>query len=113
MKDDLDMKTKTDVLDFVISFIVDHEKRMDQHAEKLERIVDDISRKRYRVTKSRAAKDRPAQPGVFSITVHNPEEFEKIRSIKVEWEESERRFYPERPDIDSVLRDIDYTLRDY
>jgi hypothetical protein len=40
MTDEPTLRTKTDVLDLVISFMMEHEKQMDQMLERIERVAD-------------------------------------------------------------------------
>jgi uncharacterized coiled-coil protein SlyX len=113
MRDEIGVKSKTDVLDFVINFIVEHEKRMDQMTERLERITEKFGKRRYAVRKAKSpVKIQNPEPGTFTITIHNPEEFEPIKSIRIDWEDKEKRFYPDEVELDSILKDIEYTLGD-
>ena len=108
-------KSKTDVLDFVISFIVEHEKRMDHydreagedHGEAREEEVRSQGTKRESPVKV----DNP-EPGTFTISIHNPEDFDPIKSIRIEWKDTGKVFHPDDLEFDSILKDIEYTLRD-
>ena len=113
MRDEMGVKTRTDVLDFVISFIVEHEKRMDQMTERLERITENLGKRRYAVRKAESPVeiDRP-EPGTFTITIHNPEDFDPIKSVRIDWKDTRRIFHPDDLGFDSILHDIEYTLRD-
>jgi hypothetical protein len=113
MRDEIGMKSKTDVLDFVISFIVEHEKRMDIMTERLERITERLGKKRYVVRNSESPVkiDNP-EPGTFTITIHNPEDFEPIKSVRIDWKDTEKIFHPDDLEFDSILHDIEYTLKD-
>ncbi|MDH5792694.1 MAG: hypothetical protein OEZ44_10975, partial [Candidatus Bathyarchaeota archaeon] len=44
MSDEPTLRTKTDVLDLVIGFIVEHEKRMDEMVARMESMVEKMSR---------------------------------------------------------------------
>jgi uncharacterized coiled-coil protein SlyX len=113
MRDEIGVKSKTDVLDFVISFIVEHEKRMDQMTERLERITEKLGRRRYSVKKRESpVKVENPEPGTFTISIHNPEDFEPIKSIRIEWDDSRKVFRPNEGEFDSILNDIEYTLWD-
>jgi len=112
MRDEIGVKSKTDVLDFVISFIVEHEKRMDEMTERLERITEKMGKRRYSVRKESPVKVENPAPGTFTISIHNPEDFEPIKSIRIEWDDSKKVFHPDDVEFDSILNDIEYTLRD-
>ncbi len=113
MRDETGVKTKTDVLDLVISFIVEHEKRMDQMTERLERITENLGKRRYAVKmKESPVKIENPEPGTFTIAIHNPEEFDSIKSIKIEWKDAGKIFHPDDVEFDSILNDIEYTLWD-
>ena len=113
MRDEMGVKSKTDVLDFVISFIVEHEKRMDQMTDRLERITEKLGKRRYAVrkTESPVKVDNP-EPGTFTISIHNPEGFDPIKSVTINWKDSGKAFHPDDLEFDSILKDIEYTLRD-
>ncbi len=119
MRDEMGVKTRTDVLDFVISFIVEHEKRMDHMTERLERITEKLGKKRYAVKKVESPTKRESpvkvdnpEPGTFTISIHNPEDFDPIKSIRIEWKDTGKVFHPDDLEFDSILKDIEYTLRD-
>jgi len=113
MNDELNVRTKTDVLDLVISFIMEHEKQMDTMTERLERIAEKLSRNDYRLGKDTPTAGAQApQHGTFTITINNPEEFERIKSIKIDWETDEDMPPSQSPEMDSILSDIEYTLKD-
>lgn len=113
MRDEIGIKSKTDVLDFVISFIVEHEKRMDQMTERLERITEKLGKGRHSVKKINSpVKIENPTPGTFIISINNPEGFEPIKSIKIEWDDTQKMFHHDYREFDSILKDIEYTLRD-
>jgi hypothetical protein len=90
MRDEIGVKSKTDVLDFVISFIVEHEKRMDHMTERLERITENLGRRKYAVRKTESP----------------------IKSIRIDWKDTRKIFHPDDLEFDSILKDIEYTLKD-
>ncbi len=113
MRDEIGMKSKTDVLDFVISFIVEHEKRMDQMTMRLEKITENLGKRRYAVKKAKSPmKIENPEQGTFTITIHNPEEFDPIKSITIDWKDTGKIFHPDDLEFDSILHDIEYTLKD-
>ncbi len=113
MRDEIGVKSKTDVLDFVISFIMEHEKRMDQITKRLEMITEKMGKRKYAVSKSESpVKIENPAPGIFTISIHNPEEFEAIKSIRIDWKDKGKTFLPDEVEFDSILNDIEYTLWD-
>lgn len=113
MSDEPTLKTRADVLDLVIGFITEHEKQMDRMIERLERVIERLSRN-SRSMESSLTHQGPDMygPTVFKLTVNNPERYEKIRSIKIEWETEEREYTPELSEIDAILDKIEYTFKD-
>ena len=113
MRDEIGTKSKTDVLDFVISFIVEHEKRMDHMTERLERVTEKLVKKRYSVRKTESpVKIDNSEPGTFTISIKNPEDFDPIKSIRIDWKDTGKNFHPDKREFDSILKDIEFTLRD-
>lgn len=113
MSDEPTLKTRADVLDLVIGFIMDHEKQMDRMIGRLERIVERLSRNSRRMESSLTRQDSSAyQPTIFKLSVNNPDRYEKIKSIKIEWETEEKEYTPELSEIDTILDKIEYTFRD-
>jgi hypothetical protein len=112
MTDESGLSTKTDVLDFVISFIVEHEKRMDQMVERLERASEKLSRSSGRTTATLPPDTTKHQPNLFTMTINNPEDYDRLKSVKIDWESGHREFTPEISEIDSILDKIDFRFRD-
>ena len=112
MTDESGLGTKTDVLDFVISFIVEHEKRMDQMVERLERAAEKLSKTRGQTTATFPPDTGRYQPNLFTMTINNPEDYDRIKSVKIDWESGRREFTPEISEIDSILDKIDFRFRD-
>jgi hypothetical protein len=111
MSDEPSQKTKTEVLDLIISFIMDHEKRMDQIVERMER----LSERTYRSSKRIATQTIRAphdEADIFTLTISNPDDYDKIKAVKIEWETGESVYTPELSEIDSILDKIDFTFRD-
>ncbi len=106
MTDEPTLRTKTDVLDLVISFMVEHEKQMDQMLERIERVADKLSSKRTRVNPLSAAVEttgyRPDK-----LTIDNAENYGPIKSIKIDWEKPERNLDPESQKVLSFLEEIE------
>lgn len=112
MTDEPSLKTKTDVLDLVISFIMDHEKRMDQMVERLEKLTGKLPNRSHSLNDSPTPQGNAlSQPDVFSLVINNPREFDKIRSIKIDWEMTRGEFTSESS-FDTILNDIEDKLRE-
>jgi hypothetical protein len=105
MTDEPTLRTKTDVLDLVISFMVEHEKQMDQMLERIERVADKLSSKRTRVNPLSAAVETTGyRPDKLTITIDNAENY---GSIKIDWEKPERDLDPESQKVLSFLEEIE------
>lgn len=112
MSDEPTLKTKTDVLDLVIGFMVEHEKRMDQMVGRLGRIAERLSRNSNRIYGAHEPKEPPTrQSALFTLTINNPGDYEKLKSIKIEWETGQREFNPELSEIDAILDQIEHTFK--
>lgn len=111
MSDEPSQKTKTDVLDLIISFIREHEKRMDDIVERMERLSERAHRSRNRIA-TKTVKTPYSKTDVFTLTISNPDDYDKIKAVKIEWETGEAVYTPELSEIDSILDKIDFTFRD-
>jgi hypothetical protein len=108
MTDEPTLRTKTDVLDLVISFMMEHEKQMDQMLERIERIADRLSSKKTRVNPLSAAFETTRyQPDKLTITIDNTENHGPIKSIKIDWEKPEYEVDPESQEVLSFLEEIE------
>jgi hypothetical protein len=111
MSDEPSMKTKTDVLDLIIRFIREHEKRMDEIVERMERLSEREYRSRNRIA-TETFKIPHRKADVFTMTISNPDDYDKIKAVKIEWETGEAVYTPELSEIDDILDKIDFTFRD-
>jgi hypothetical protein len=111
MSDEPNQKTKTDVLDLIISFIREHEKRMDEIVERMERLSEREYRSRNRIA-TETFKTPHRKADVFTLTISNPDDYDKIKAVKIEWETGEAVYTPELSEIDDILDKIDFTFRD-
>lgn len=86
MTDEPSFKTKTDVLDLIISFLMEHEKQMDQMLHRVERMAETLAR-RDLYTEQAPVRNNPAvlQPHAFTLTINNPESFRELKSLRIEW----------------------------
>ncbi len=112
MADESSLQTKTDILDLVISFVMEHEKRMDEIVERLEQLSARMARMSIRGRQPDSFDSILRKPDVFTLTINNPEGYDKIKGIKIEWEDAEKEFTPEISEIDAILDKIDFTFRD-
>lgn len=110
MSDEPTLRTKTDVLDLVIGFIVEHEKRMDEMIARMERMVEKMSRGLQHTSASPTIPPRH-RPDGFTLTISNPENYDKIKSIMVEWEAGQKEFTPELSEIDAILDEIEHAFK--
>ena len=87
LTDEPSIKTKADVLDLIISFLMEHEKHMDQTLQRIERIADILLRNaRHREPIPAPNQQGGIQPHAFTLNITNPDNFKKLRSLKIEWE---------------------------
>ena len=86
MEDEIPVKTKTDVLDLIISFLMDHEKRMDQITRRLETLIDKKSKIGNNLEQDQAHHLTRPQANAFTITITNPVNFKEMKSLTIEWE---------------------------
>jgi adenylate cyclase class IV len=113
MTDEPNLRTKTDVLDLVISFMMDHEKKMDQMLERIERVADKLSQKRgYTKHMSAPIETAEYQADKFTITIDNPENYGPMRSIKIDWEKPQQDVDLKRPEILDFLKEIEQIYRE-
>lgn len=112
MADESSLQTKTDILDLVISFVMEHEKRMDEIVERLEQLSARMARMSIRGKQPDSFDSILRKPDVFTLTINNPEGYDKIKGIKIEWEDTEKEYTPEISEIDAILDKIDFTFRD-
>jgi hypothetical protein len=112
MTDESSLQTKTDILDLVISFVMEHEKRMDEIVERLEHLSARMARMSIRGRQPDSFDSILRKPDVFTLTINNPEGYDNIKGIKIEWEDAEKEYTPEISEIDAILDKIDFTFRD-
>ncbi|MBA7600519.1 hypothetical protein ES703_07575 [subsurface metagenome] len=112
MADESSLQTKTDILDLVISFVMEHEKRMDEIVERLEHLSARMARMNIRGRQPDSFDSILRKPDVFTLTINNPEGYDNIKGIKIEWEDTEKEYTPEISEIDAILDKIDFTFRD-
>ena len=86
LTDEPALKTKTDVLDLIISFLMEHEKQMDHMLQRLEGIVETLSKSgRYIEQVSASQYPKESQPNSFTLTITSPDNFEGMKSLNIEW----------------------------
>ena len=106
MTDEPSTKTKTDVLDLIISFLMEHEQQLDQTLQRLEKLVERLSERSDRLDPEppRRTSPRP-QPGAFTLTISNPGSFEEMKSLKIEW-----RANPDASERSRVIGEIERAI---
>lgn len=113
MSDEPPMKTKTDVLDLIIGFLMEHEKQLDGIVERLETLTEEKLRNRLQIDEPR--KEDPvtiAQPDSLTLTINNPDGARTIKSIKIEWEETKTDTGQTSAKVRAMLDEIDNVLRE-
>jgi len=113
MTDEPTLRTKTDVLDLVISFMMEHEKQMDQMLERLERLADKLSTNDVRVDPMSAPIEvTEHQADKFTIAIGNPEKYGRMKSIKIDWETPQIDVDPKSREILEFLEEIEQIYRE-
>lgn len=111
MTDEPYLKNKTDVLDLVISFLMEHEKQMDQTTRRLEMIVETLSKRgrgiEYPPTPRYTEETRPDS---FTITINNPNSFEELRSLKIEWGPKGGDRVDAEMDANRIVRETEHAI---
>jgi hypothetical protein len=108
MSDEPTLKTRTDVLDLVIGFIVEHEKRMNDMVERLERIADKLAKSNQHMDGANNVWEiRRQDSNLFTLSINNPEDYENIKSVKVEWETGQKEFTTELSEIEAILNEME------
>lgn len=111
MTDEPSLNTKTDVLDLIISFLMEHEKQMDQTLQRIERITETMSMSAHH--SERAPKpNQPIwlQPHAFTLTITNPDRFKELKSLKIEWEAKRGDDDDINPDADMIVRKFERSI---
>ena len=87
------VNTKTDIMDLLISFFIEHEKQMDIIIERLERILEKANKNGYQFAKTLSPLNiSPSEYGKFTFAIENPEDLKKIKSIKIDWVSEEKSY---------------------
>jgi hypothetical protein len=86
MSDEYSTKTKTDVLDLIINFLMEHEKQLDQMMERLESLIEILTKGSDEVKRTQAIEEHMESPSKsFKLNINNPGSFERMRALKIEW----------------------------
>jgi hypothetical protein len=113
MTDEPNLRTKTDVLDLVISFMMDHEKQMDQMLERIEKVTDKLSNNGARINPlSAPVETMEYRSGKFTIAIDNPENYGPMKSIKIDWEKPQHGADQKSPEILEFLEEIEQIYRE-
>lgn len=86
MKNDPSADSKTDVLDLIIDFLMEHEKKMDHLILRLETLLEELT-KNGSIHRSRPDHTGNAQTPAFKLTISNPDDF-KEKSLEIGWGEN-------------------------
>ena len=86
MKNDPSADSKTDVLDLIINFLLEYEKKMDHLIHRLETLLEEFT-KNGSIHRSRPDHTGNAQNPAFTFTISNPDDF-KEKSLEIEWGEN-------------------------
>lgn len=105
LTDEPSLNTKADVLDFIISFLMEHEKYMDQTLQRIERIAETMSRNIRRTEHIPIPNPQTGlQPHAFTLTITNPDSFNELKSLKIEWGAKRGDDDDINPDVDVIVR---------
>jgi hypothetical protein len=86
LKNNSSADSKTDVLDLIINFLMEHEKQMDHLIRRLETLLEELT-KNGSINRSRSDHTENAQTPAFKFTISNPDNF-KEKSLEIEWGEN-------------------------
>lgn len=79
--------TKADVIDFIIDFLIEHEKSMDRVMAKLEKALEAQS-KRVQIQEHPKEKIlREDNQNPFVLTITSPSGFKQVKSVRLDWED--------------------------
>ena len=112
MSDEPPMKTKTDVLDLIIGFLMEHEKQLDSIVERLETLTEK-PRNRLQIDEPQKSDAVTiTQPDSLTLTINNPDGARKIKSVKIELEEAKADTDQTSAKVRAMLDEIDNVLRE-
>lgn len=112
MSDEPPMKTKTDVLDLIIGFLMEHEKQLDSIVERLETLTEKPGNRLQMDELQKADATTIAQPDSLTVTINNPDGARKIKSVKIELEEAKADTDQTSAKVRAMLDEIDNVLRE-
>jgi len=78
---------KTDVLDLIISFLMEHEKKMDRTVQRLEKLLGVLAKGNHNPG-STQQNITSRQNNSVTVTINDPSGQRKIKSLTIEWETS-------------------------
>jgi len=80
--------TKADVIDFIIGFLIEHEKSMDRIVARLEKALEAQS-KRVQIQEHPQEKKilREDNQNPFVLTITSPSSFKQVKSVRLDWED--------------------------
>ena len=86
MAEEPSIRTKMDVLDLIIGFLIEHEKQMDQMVQQFERVMEAQSRRKATVHVPETLHPAETRPNSITLTINVPKMGDHIKSIKIDWE---------------------------
>lgn len=108
MTNEPDLRTKTDVLDLVISFLMEHEKQMDMMLERIENLTEKLSlQQNNSVIPPSIADIEGIPPSKLRISIDNPEGYGPIKSIKIDWDKPPVDSGPSKAEVLNFLEEIE------
>ena len=112
MSDEPPMKTKTDVLDLIIGFLMEHEKQLDSIVERLETLTEKPGNRLQIDEPPKVDATTITQPDSLTLTINNPDGARKIKSVKIELEEAKADTDQTSAKVRAMLDEIDNVLRE-
>jgi len=102
---------KTDVLDLIINFLMEHEKQLDQMMERLERLIETLTKRSDNARRTRPIEEHTEPPSnSFTLNINNPGSFEKMRTLKIEWGDEKETIADVRTYKDENIRHVERPL---
>jgi hypothetical protein len=112
MSDEPPMKTKTDVLDLIIGFLIEHEKQLDSIVERLETLTEKPGNRLQNNEPQKSELVTITQPDSLTLTINKPDGARKIKSVKIELEETKTNTDQTSAKVSAMLDEIDNVLRE-
>jgi len=86
VSDEYSTKTKTDVLDLIINFLMEHEKQLDKMMERLESLIQILNKGSNEAKLTKTIERQQETPSKsFTLNINNPGSFDRMRTVKIVW----------------------------